>query len=585
MKIAISDALRSRVSIATLLLIATVWLSYAYRLDRNPDLSIPFDYSGGDEVAVLFYVKSIMDHGWYFENRALAAPFGLEMYDFPNTGILHFLLIRFMALFTEDPFRVLNLAFLATFPLTIFTAFWFFGLLKISPIPSLSGATLFALLPYHFYRGESHFFLSCYYTLPLGMMISWIVYQNAPPLLKDFHPHLKKFSGEAWFVAGASILVGISGAYYTYFTVLMILLSGLMAALRDRRPSPLLTSAAISAGIAFIFILALLPNWLHIREHGRNPESALRPYYDAEAYGLKPIQLLLPVEDHHWKPLNRIKRNYVTAHPPLLNENNFASLGVIGSVGFLILLAHLLLRNSAEPLYFLSRIGLFALLFGVIGGFGSMIAFWVTPQFRAFNRISVVIGLVAIASVSLLLDGFRKRYGFGEARAVYLAIPLLLIGLIDQHSPQFVPDYERIGERLQNDREFVRSIETGYPPNTAIFQIPVMKFPEAEPIRGIASYDSMTPYLHSTSLRWSFGAMEGRSGFEWQRRVADMDVDSMLRELKRSGFGALYIDRAGYANGAKDKIDILRRVLKGEPISDASGRRVIFDIRGYGERG
>src|SRR5262249_34041228 len=109
-----------------------------------------------------------------------------------------------------------------------------------------------------------------------------------------------------------------------------------------------------------------------------------------------------------------------------------------------------------------------------------------------------------------------------------------------------------------------------------VFQLPYMPFPECGPGHNLKDYELLRPYLHSTRLRWSHGAIKGRETDEWQKMVAALPAPDMLERLIASGFSGLYIDRRGYADRGAALEAALTRLLDAEPLTSASGTRVFF---------
>ncbi len=87
-----------------------------------------------------------------------------------------------------------------------------------------------------------------------------------------------------------------------------------------------------------------------------------------------------------------------------------------------------------------------------------------------------------------------------------------------------------------SDKFFVNSIEAIMPNNAMIFQLPYVPFPQSPPINNMIEFSHLRGYLHSNNLRWSYGAMKGRSGDDWQRAVAGMSMENMLKTLSQTGF-------------------------------------------------
>src|SRR5580704_4174670 len=71
------------VAAALLALAGAAWALQLWRAD----LGVPFHYSSYSDV--MFYVslvKGIINHGWFFTNHSLGAPYGQQLYDFPQSA-------------------------------------------------------------------------------------------------------------------------------------------------------------------------------------------------------------------------------------------------------------------------------------------------------------------------------------------------------------------------------------------------------------------------------------------------------------------------------------------------------------------
>src|SRR5260370_12213209 len=124
---------------------------------RRADLGVPFRYSSRDDT--LFYlslIKAIAAHGWFATNHSLGAPFGQQLFDYPQSADnLNFLIIRGLTLVAK-PAVVLNLFYLLAYPLAALSAVWGIRRLGGSRSAAVGGALLFALLAYHLCRGDTH---------------------------------------------------------------------------------------------------------------------------------------------------------------------------------------------------------------------------------------------------------------------------------------------------------------------------------------------------------------------------------------------------------------------------------------------
>jgi phosphoglycerol transferase len=220
-------------------------------------------------------------------------------------------------------------------------------------------------------------------------------------------------------------------------------------------------------------------------------------------------------------------------------------------------------------------------LLGTIGGFGSLIAWFVSPQIRTYSRLGVFIGFFSLFAVVLLLDRLRRR----SPRMVDLALPgVLVVGLLDQVTPLAIPPYAAVRKQYASDADLVHRIEASVPGGTAIFELPFMSFPESLWLNGMSEYEPLRPYLHSRRLRWSYPAMRGRSGDAWARAVSELEPSRILERLSDAGLGGVLVDRDGYVDRGAALEAAFRTVLRDGPLVGPDGRLAFFDLEEYGRR-
>lgn len=105
---------------------------------------------------------------------------------------------------------------------------------------------------------------------------------------------------------------------------------------------------------------------------------------------------------------------------------------------------------------------------------------------------------------------------------------------------------------MDSDREFARALEAGLPAGAAVFQLPVLGFPEVTPPWRLGDYEHFRPYLPSRTLHFSYGVPKFRPRGRWQTETQQLPPLAMAHRLEKLGFAALYINRKGFEdNGAK----------------------------------
>ena len=110
-----------------------------------------------------------------------------------------------------------------------------------------------------------------------------------------------------------------------------------------------------------------------------------------------------------------------------------------------------------------------------------------------------------------------------------------------------------------------------------VFQLPLNEFPEGSPPGTMGTYDPARAYLHSKTLRWSFGAMKGRFGDSWQKYAVDRPTPETLRTIALAGFSGVWVDRDGYADrGAAVEAKLAKASRRG---ADRQPRRPVRLLR------
>lgn len=563
-------------------LLALFWVMQLWRAD----LTVPFAYEG-DGLGTGALIKGMLDNEWYLRNRLVGMPTGLDLHDYPMAESLHLSLMKVISLWAFNYAMVLNLYYLLTFPLTLLTSMLVFRSFKISYPMAIVSSLLFAFLPYHFFRGETHLFLASYYLIPpMVMVILWVCLDE--PMFcaaRGNDDTQRRWTGSKGMAAIAiCVLVASAGVYYALFAGFFLLVAGVFACCHARSRRPLLVSGVLLAALCLTFLVNVSPSILYAYRHGVNPSAIERPAKEAEVFGMRIAQLLLPVTGHRIPYLASLKASY-NRWTPLVNENDFASLGAIGSCGFLVLLGWLIVRRPdmahADLFNSLAVLNISAVLLATIGGLGSLFAGAVTAKIRAYNRISVYIAFFSLLAVVLLLDRLAQRCATSKVRSwlVAGALGLLLpIGILDQTTAHFVPPYERLRAAYFNDADFVRRIEASVPESAMIFQLPYVPYPEHPSVHRMTDYSHFRGYLHSKTLRWSYGAMKGREGDGWQRRVVAKPLPEFVETLALAGFGGIYVDRFGYGDQAAEMEAALSRLLETGPIVSGDQRLTFFNL-------
>lgn len=569
------------------------------------DPRYPYSYDNGDAMLHVMVIKAITEHGWYQHIDRLGAPDGLRLEDFPMCDNLCCAVIRFLALFTSNPFLIQNLVFVGFFPVTAVVACWTLRRFGLSAGSAMLGGILYALLPYHFLRGTWHLFLTAYFLVPPACLVAWWAMQGMLLEPRDDVESSPEERARRFRLYGSVVicaLMGCNAVYYPFFSCIMLAVAGIYALTlrRDVRHGALAWGLAALIGV--VVVANLLPTILYVRQHGPSL-AGLRTPGEAEAYGLKLVQLFLPITHHRLPVLAALKDRY-NADAPLVNENDLASLGLVGSAGLLLLLGWALFapkgaadalprRDPREPLRLgpvlgpMSVLNVVAILFGTIGGFSSLFALLVSPQVRAYDRISVFIAFFALLTVGAMLDVLVLlwlRSPAGRALAFALVLALTGFGVWDQTTDALIEDYYTARHQCIDDARYFAKIEAILPAGAMVFQLPVTKFPEAGAINRLGDYFHARAYVQTRTLRWSYGAIEGRKDDRWDEVVAPYPPELMLQSMVAAGFRGLYLDGRGYADKGVSEIAAFSSALDGAaPLLSKDRLTAFFDLGPHAE--
>jgi phosphoglycerol transferase len=535
------------------------------------DLRVPFSYTG-DGTLNLTLIKDVLENPWYFDNPDLGAPNSQELYDYPviSQETLNVLLFRILGLGTGDPALVINLFFLLTFPLSALTAFLVLRRLAVSCGIALVISLLFAFLPYHFQRGETHLFLAAYYAVPLGAYLAIAVFRG-DSLFGRWRPLL------ITAVMCAVVATASGSGYYAVFTVVLVVVAALLRFVVRREREALIAGGAVVAAILAVSLVQLAPTIVYRAANGTNDQVAKRFWFESENYSLRLTNLLLPVDGHRIGALARWKSEYT--EQILQTEARSATLGIVATLGFVWLIGVALAAVAGAGRRYdlglhagLAALTVLSVLVATTGGLSTFMAV-IWPQIRSWNRLSVFIAFFSLTAVALLLGRLERRLRM-PVFAGLLAV-LLAVGVLDQTTTAYVPPYQAVEAAWNDDAAFFSALEDRLPAEARIVQVPYEPFPE--PVNTpVGIYEPAKAYLHSDDLDWSWGAMRGRSE-DWAATLHGKPAAEVVAAAREEGFTGILLDRLALGAAAQATETDFGRVL-GNPAQPPDDRYVFFRL-------
>ncbi len=547
----------------------------------NADFRMPFEYHW-DSVHTLGQVKGVIENGSFLGNPSLGAPLGQQFQDFYQGDLLGYLILYPFSVFSDDPALVVNLAWLAGFPLVAATAWWAFHSLGLSRPMALTGAVLFALLPYHFWRGESHLSLSVYFAVPLA---AWLVIQVLQGKMVISRTMDRR---RALGVALICLVIGFSGGYYSVLSLALLAGASAVVLLQPGRRRAALGGLAAGGLIALALIVSYSPTLIYESANGKNTAVAERTLNENEKFALSFSQLVLPATNHRLDFFAELKDDYLDQ--TIVPSEDAQALGVAGTIGliWLILVALASVIARLERVREIERqasvAALIAFLVATIGGVSAIFALTVTPQIRAWNRMSVFIGFFALLGFVALLSRVDRRVCLrkhGGALSVVIIAFVIGFAAWDQSPARWTNqlDVDEIKVKYERDDRYLNQVEQRFPEGSMIFQIPYAPYPEGFPTPGtMDDYDHLKAYIHSDGLRWSYGAMRGRSA-DIAACIKGLPLERLVPVVSSWGFSGLWIDLLGYApERRRSVLAAARRATGVKPLLRDDSRIAVFGL-------
>lgn len=551
--------------------ILSVLIFILYFKIYNLDLSKPiFKY----ELDALFFSlinKMIIEEGSFFFSSRLSYPFEFYIHDFPmNSDMLNIFYIWIISKFSNDVIFVGNIYFILTFALISFTAFIALRFYKVSIFVATLISILYAFLPYHFFRGFFHLYLSNYSVIPLIFILFKIIIDGNLCLIEISKKGVAQFSkiNKINIVAIViAILMTINGIYYLFYSLLIVSFAWLLNGFKKGKFSILLfANCFLLIFLSLVItIIIITPNIIFWLQNSLNNSVVDRSEFSSEFFGFKIFDLFVPIADHFILQLANFNEKFYEKF--YNHERASQSLGFLCSFGFVYLLIYSLTKIfnqnnfSDDRINDLSSLNLLSLLVIVTSGF---IMFFVIifPWFRSHARFVVVISFISFITIAILFDKFKEQKIFKNKHIPNLIILIICsIAFFDQVG---IPSKktQNLNQDFYIKKNYVEEIENTLPKGAAIFIMPSLYFPE----NPLDNYNFTNYYLFSKELKFSYPFIKSRSAYNWQKKILNLDFDDFINELKSKNFNAVLIDRAlflrKYAKSPQKLIDIENNLKK-----------------------
>lgn len=564
-----------------------IFMTYVALLSLNyktMDFNVFTGLNGGDAGIVNVTAKNIRENGIYgfFFNPRVGAPETASWYDTPFFDIILLFQIFIITLFTPTAAYTVYILLVSTFILSAVSMFFLLHKLKINLVTNFVISSLFSLAPFHFSRYIGHINVGNYFTIPLGIYLCLYVIGYFKTKEENQSSAENTISKKSLIIC--TVLVGLGYIYNVFFICIAMCVAYMYAFIRSENKKNEIKKLWILGAILVLFILGISPKLVFSMLYGTNTVASIRNPTNQEIYGLKIIQLFVPPANSRIPFLRNIAAGYNNSGAPLINENRSSSLGIIASIGFILLIICFFYffilkkekKDSTLVFEFSAISTIVLILFCTIGGVGAIFNFLVSPQFRSQNRVSIFIACFSFLPVAYFLNFiFKKKNIFGYL----LCVIIFAVGLYDQVSHR-ADGWQTHDQNMQiMYKDFFDKIENHLEPHDMVYQLPSILYPEQPPVNKMVNYTNFKPYLLTDTLRWTYGSIKGRDMIaENLNKDAGMS-ERFLYGIKQAGFSGVYIDTLGFADSGKEITDFYNNFV-GMPIISQNKQLYFYDIRG-----
>lgn len=478
------------------------------------------------------------------------------MQDTSDYGAMYTALYRiymfFGGVFTHNPVLLQNVLTICIQVFNVLVCYFVFRTLLKSKWLAFLTSMMFGMCPYVQWRVTLHGFLASVECIPLVFLLILWLYEdsmfNHPG--KDWVRNKRN-----WLALFFSWMIANNGmVYYPFFSCFIILIAVIYIGFREHSWKAVLPGLITIGEIAGWLAVGFIPTVVGMIKGVGNTATngANRDAFRATVYGLDIKSMFLSPNGFG---IQKLKDAY-NLLTNFSNENQYSYLGVVGIIGFIILIIFLFIGQKQKQTQCMKRIDLLSkltvamVLLAVTNGFGVLVAVFV-PYISCYNRISPFILFASLLTVGFLIDEYLpkitadwKRYTITGILAIVLILSLLEQSNVYLH---FEPGcQDEIKEEYLSDKDFFEEVENSVEENTMVFMLPYMRSFENGPVGKIRDYDHCKGYLFTNTLRWSYGAANGSQNDEWYQYTSQLSPDRLVLELIQQGFGGIYINLDGY---------------------------------------
>jgi len=211
-------------------------------------------------------------------------------------------------------------------------------------------------------------------------------------------------------------------------------------------------------------------------------------------------------------------------------------------------------------------------LFFIPWGAGYLFASLITPQVRAWGRLTPVLLLLILIGAAAVLARTRVSLRpWGSPLSWPISVALIVVTLVTQVLP-FRATYTNAVDQgrfiKQEVSAYTAAVNAAIPERCGILQLPYMAFPEngvREP--GLNDYEHAWQPLQNPGKDYSYGAIKGTEDSILTAALTDPPSRSQLDQLRAVGFCAIHLDKRGYTDVAWQRVTTMLGADLGETVA------------------
>ena len=476
-----------------------------------------------------------------------------------------------------NSFAGLNLLLVASFPLTAALTVTCLRLVSAQGYLAIALAVAYTFIPYHFDRGLSHLYPATMYAGVTGILLAlWIgTGQRAT---------------RRWHAPAIVLLILVtawSGMYYAAFGIALTLTAVAWRWIRSDTGGHVARALLIPAAIAAATLLAFLPGIVRLLTRPPLINLVERSPAESVTFAGNLAQLLTPYISRDIPVLSAFTNTLAESQEILGSaaESRVSGFGTFITTAALIVFlvgwaVRARRRLNTEPLGLIAMLILTSSLLFIPWGGGYLIAGYITPQLRAWNRLTPLLLLLLIVGAAAVLATTRWM---DRPRSIIASVVIVVLVF----ASNVLPFRTMYASAVDNGRylnvqlaEYRTQLNAAIPTQCGVLQLPYMAFPEngiREP--GLNDYEHAWQPLTNPGKLFSYGAVKGTQASVLAASLTDPPSRRQLDELRSRGFCTIHLDKRGYTEVAWQRVILMLGADLGPPVAEGlDGAWVAFRL-------